>query len=96
MDFLAVHGTKAMREMRYANSGDEEYEESMDRLVPTLVVKRLSYSPLDPRFSGSNPARVNGFFQSLNFLSMTSFGREVKPWVLCRRFMARKSTSNRN
>ena len=26
------------------------------------------------------------FFQSVKILSMTSFGREVKPWVPCRRF----------
>ena len=37
----------------------------------------LSYSPLDPRFAGSNPAGVDGFFQSVKILSMTSFGREV-------------------
>ena len=27
---------------------------------------------------------------------MTSFGKEVKPWVPCRRFTARKGTSSRN
>ena len=26
------------------------------------MVQWLSYSPLDPRFAGSNPAMVNGFF----------------------------------
>ena len=59
----------------------------------------LSYLPLDPRFAGStsNPARVDGFFfQSVKILSMTSFGREVKPWVPCRRFMVRKRTSSQN
>ena len=35
-------------------------------------------------------------FQSVEILSMTSFGREVKPWVLCRRFTARKRTSSWN
>ena len=60
------------------------------------VISWLSYSPLDPRFAGSNPAWVNGFFQSIKILSMTSFGREVKPWVPCRRFTARKRTSSRN
>ena len=39
----------------------------------------LSYSPLDPRFAGSNPAGVDGFYQSVKILSMASFGREVKP-----------------
>ena len=48
------------------------------------------------RGSGSNPAGVDGFFQSVKILSMTSFGREVKPWVPCRRFTARKRTSSRN
>ena len=28
----------------------------------TAVVPWLSYSSLDPRFAGSKPARVNGFF----------------------------------
>ena len=32
-------------------------------------------------FAGSNPAGFDGFFQSLKILSVTSFGREVKPWV---------------
>ena len=51
---------------------------------------------LDPRFAGSIPAGVDGFFQSVKILSMTSFGREVKPWVPCRRFTVRKRTSSRN
>ena len=60
----------------------------------TPVVAWLSYSPLDSRFAGSNPARVDGFFQIVKILSMTSFGREVKPGVPCRRFTARKRTSS--
>ena len=59
----------------------------------TPVVQWLSYSPLDPRFAGSIPAGVDGFFQSVKILRMTCFGREVKPWVPCRRFTARKRTS---
>ena len=43
----------------------------------TTVVQWLSYSPLDPRFAGSIPAGVDGFFQSVKILSMTSFGREL-------------------
>ena len=58
----------------------------------TPVVQWL-YSPLDPRFAGSIPAGVDGFFQSIKILSMTSFRREVKLWVLYRKFMARKRTS---
>ena len=52
------------------------------RFVPELsstpVVQWLSYSPLDPRFAGSIPVGVDGFFKSVNILSMTYFGREVK------------------
>ena len=64
--------------------------------LSTPVAPWLSYSPLDPRFTDSNPAGVDGFFQSVKILSMTSFGREVKLWVPCRRFTVRKRTSNRN
>ena len=60
------------------------------------MVPWLSYLLLDPRFEGSNPAGVDGFFQSVKIPSMTSFGREVKPWVPCRRFMARKRSSSLN
>ena len=59
-------------------------------------VQWLSYSPLDPRFVDSIPAGVDAFFQSVKILSMTSFGRDVKPWVPCRRITTRKRTSNRN
>ena len=47
-------------------------------------------------FPGSNPAGVDGFFQTVKTLSMTSFGRKVKPWIPCRRFTARQRTSSRN
>ena len=56
----------------------------------------LSYSRLDPKFAGSNPAGVDGFFSERKILNMTSFGREVKPWVPCRRFTARERSSSRN
>ena len=39
---------------------------------------------------GFDPDRGRWIFQSVNILSMTSFGREVKPWVPCRRFKALK------
>ena len=61
----------------------------------TPVVPWLSYRPLNPRFAGSNPAAVDGFFQSVKILSMTSFGREVKLLVPCHRFRARKRNSTR-
>ena len=35
-----------------------------------------------------DPGQGYGFFQSVKILSMASFGREVKPRVLCHRFMA--------
>ena len=44
----------------------------------TPVVQWLSHSPLNPRFADSITAGVDGFFQSVKILSMTSFGREVK------------------
>ena len=62
----------------------------------TYVTWRAAISPLDPRFAGSNPAGVDLFFRSVIILIMTSFGREVKPWVPCRRFTTRKRTSSRN
>ena len=43
-----------------------------------------------------DPAGVDGFFQIVKTLSMTSFGKEVKPWVSCCRFTALKRTSSRN
>jgi hypothetical protein len=39
--------------------------------------------------SGSNPAEAVGLFSGVKIPSMPSFGREVKPWVPCRRFAAR-------
>ena len=38
---------------------------NLDNPMSTLVVPWLSYSPLDPRFADSNPAGVDGFFQSV-------------------------------
>ena len=59
-------------------------------------MKALNASRAAFLFAGSNPARVGGFFQSLKILRMTSFGREVKPLVPCRRFTARKRISSRS
>ena len=58
--------------------------------------KKKRETVLNPRFVGSNQDGIDGFFQSVEILSMTSYGREVKPWVPCRRFTARKRTSSRN
>ena len=67
-----------------------------NRSVLTPVVQWSSYSPLDPRFAGTIPDGVDGLFQSVKILGMTSFGREVKPWVPCCTLTARKRTSSRN
>jgi hypothetical protein len=47
---------------------------------------------LDPRFTGSIPAKDNGFLRVTKVHSMTSFGVEVKPSMPCHRFMACKRT----
>ena len=44
---------------------------------------------LEPKFKGSNPAEDIGFFRAKK-----SFGREVKPFVPCRRFTACKRSLN--
>ena len=66
------------------------------KIVSTPVVSWLSHSPVDPRFAGLNPTGVDGLFNSVKILSMTSFGREVKLCVFCCRFMAHKRTSSQN
>ena len=40
-----------------------------------------------PRFVGSIPAGVDGFLQSIKIMSMSSFGREVKLWVVDLRYV---------
>ena len=54
----------------------------------------VAYWPLVPKFAGSNPAEVIGFFRAKKILSTPSFGREVKPFVPCRRFAACKRSLN--
>ena len=46
-----AHDSKLVYDIAYA-----KFRES------TPVVQWLSYSPLDPRFAGSIPARVDGYF----------------------------------
>jgi hypothetical protein len=43
---------------------------------------------------GSNPAEAARIFQGEKFLSTPSFGREVKPWVSCSRFVECKRSLN--
>ena len=50
--------------------------------------------PLVPKFAGSNPAEAVGFFRAKKILSTPSFGREVKPFVPCRRFTEYKGSLN--
>jgi hypothetical protein len=58
------------------------------------VVSGLACWPLVPKFVDSNPAEAFGFLRAEEILSTPSFGREVKPWVPCRRFAACKRTLN--
>jgi hypothetical protein len=50
--------------------------------------------PLEPKFKGSNPAEAVEFFRAKKILSTSSFGREVKLWVPCRRFTECKWSLN--
>ena len=50
--------------------------------------------PLVPKFAGFKPSRSRRIFQGEKILSTPSFGREVKPFVPCRRFTARKRSLN--
>ena len=43
-----------------------------------------------------DPGRGRWIFSEGKIMSMTSFGREVKPWVPCRRFTVRKITPSWN
>jgi hypothetical protein len=57
------------------------------KTVGGLVV---TWTGLDPKFAGSNPAEDNGFLRVIKILCTTSFGGEVKSSVPCRRFTACK------
>jgi hypothetical protein len=43
--------------------------------------------PLNPEFAGSNLAKYDGFVRAIKMCSKTSFGREVKPLVPCRKII---------
>jgi hypothetical protein len=51
-----------------------------------LVVSMLASGT---RVHGFKPGRSRRIFSGVKILSIPSFGREVKPWVPCRRFVAR-------
>ena len=46
------------------------------------------------KFAGSNLAEAVGFFREKKILNTPSFGREVKPFIPCRRFTACKRSLN--
>ena len=46
-------------------------------------------SPQDPRFAGSNPIEVDGFFSGHKNPEQKSSGRDFKLWVPSLRFQAR-------
>jgi hypothetical protein len=46
------------------------------------------------QFRGFKPGRSRRIFKGGKILSLPSFGREVKPWVPCRRFAACKRSLN--
>ena len=50
--------------------------------------------PLVPKFAGSNPTEAVGFFRVRKILNTPPFGREIKSFVPCRRFMACKRSLN--
>ena len=52
-------------------------------LIVDLGVLMVKFSPQDPKFIGSNPAEVNGFFQEHKF-----FGMDLMPYVENLRFQA--------
>jgi hypothetical protein len=50
----------------------------------------VSMLPSGTQDRGFEPGRSRRIFSGVKILSMASFGREVKQWVPCRRFVARK------
>ena len=77
-------------------TGPAGWTAEMLSLASTPVVPWLSYLLRGPRFMGSNPAGVDGFFSKPKNREYDFLWKEVKPWVLWRRFTARKRTSSRN
>ena len=60
----------------------------------TKFILEVAWWPLVPKFAGSNPTEAVGFFRAKKILSTPSFGGEVKPAALCRRFTACKGSLN--
>ena len=49
----------------------------------------VTCSPRDPRFAGSNPAEVDGFFSGRKSPDLKYSVRDFKPWVPSLRFQTR-------
>ena len=51
------------------------FQKEISLIIPIFVIKgrlvglKVTCSPRDPRFAGSNPAEVDGFFQDVKILS---------------------------
>ena len=71
---------------------------SSDRIPKAMRRSRWSHGYHTRHWIRGSRVQTRGrwIFQSVKTLSMTSFGREVKSWVPCRRFTVRKRTSSRN
>jgi hypothetical protein len=68
-------------------------------LLTKISLERLRWSrgcvlAFSTQVCGFKPGRSHRIFQGEKILSTTSFGREVKPLVPCRRFTARKRSLN--
>ena len=50
----------------WSDTRNTKYDESISSVKSTPVVQWSSYSPLDSRFAGSNPAGVDGFSERKN------------------------------
>jgi hypothetical protein len=65
-----------------------EHEQACLMLAASVVLW-LACWPLVPKIAASNPA---GLFSGVKVLSVPSFGKEVKQFLPCRNFAARKTT----
>ena len=102
LHYLFILVPKGLNERNDESRKPPTYFEDAIVLTGTSVKPRLSGFgglevrcwPLVPKFAGSNPAEAVGFFRAKKILSTPSFGREVKPFVPCRRFTACKRSLN--
>ena len=103
------NSTQRKNLLRVANSKSINWERNYKLREATGSYRIYSIPDVDPGSTVviilANGSEVRGFkpgrgrwifLQSVKILSMTSFGREVKPWVPRRRFTELKRTSSRN